>query len=157
MTAGDNPAPGPELDGLLRRLEDARREFMEAVAACDSGRFEVEESEGESIKRTLERTADDLNFYYGRLVARAMALPQPPCMQAADFMSLREAVMSLQVAHRRFSNLLHDLIPADLERQVVDEEHGSYTVRQLLEMSAAHYSLRAQQVRSIASQTSELG
>ena len=58
---------------------------------------------------------DEVNFYYGRLVARALNLPQPPCMANADFMSLREAAMSLQVAHRRFGNLLHDVLPDDLD------------------------------------------
>jgi hypothetical protein len=103
----------------------------------------------------LERTVDDLNFYYGRLAARALSLPQPPCMQRAEFMSLREATISLQVAHRRFSNLLHDLIPRDLERTAVDQEHGTYTLKQVLEMAAAHYRLRTQQAQQIAAQASE--
>lgn len=151
MTEG-TPAPALELEDVLRRLDDSRQRLIDSLAACNTEQFDVEAADGESIKRTLERTVDDLNFYYGRLVARAMSLPQPPCMQTADFMSLREAVMSLQVAHRRFSNLLHDLIPADLEREAVDEEHGSYTMRQLLGMSTAHYDLRTQQVNRIATE-----
>ena len=149
----EGSAPASELDNLLHRIEEARRALMEALEACNAEQFESEVTDGESIKRVLERTADDLNFYYGRLVARAMSLPQPPCLETADFMSLREAVMSLQVAQRRFSNLLHDLVPADLERHAVDEEHGSYTMRQLLEMSAAHYDVRTQQVKRAAAAT----
>ena len=79
-----------------------------------------------------------------------MSLPQPPCLNRADFGSLREAVVALQVAHRRFSNLLHDLQAADLERTVADEEHGTYTLRQVLEMAAGAYRLREQQVRNIS-------
>jgi hypothetical protein len=151
MTEG-TPAAALELEDVLRRLEDSRQRLMDSLAGCNTEQFDGEAGDGESIKRTLERTVDDLNFYYGRLVARAMSLPQPPCMQTADFVSQREAVMSLQVAHRRFSNLLHDLIPADLDREAVDAEHGSYTMRQLLEMSAAHYDVRTQQVNRIAAE-----
>jgi hypothetical protein len=149
MTEGV-PTTALELEDVLRRLEDSRQQLMDALAACDAQQFDIEAADGESIKRALERSSDDLNFYYGRLVARAMSLPQPPCLTTADFVSLREAVMSLQVAHRRFSNLLHDLLPADLERQAMDEEHGSYTMRQLLEMAAAAYDVRRQQVNRIA-------
>ena len=145
-------SPASELEDLLRRLDSAREALMDILSDCDPEKFSVETAEGESIKRVLERTADDLNFYYGRLVARAVSLPQPPCLQGADFASLREAIMSLRVAHRRFSNLLHDLVPADLDRTAVDEEHGAYTLRQVLELAAAHYSLRAQQVAHILAQ-----
>lgn len=148
------PIPASELEDLLQRLQEARQALMDALEACPPEQFAPETREGASIKRALERTTDDLNFYYGRLVARALSLPQPPCLQTADFASLREAVMSLQVAHRRFSNLLHDLVPADLERTASDEEHGTYTLRQVLEMTAAHYRTGAQQVRHILAQTS---
>ena len=149
----ENAGPALEVDELIGRLEQARQALVNVLKDCDSQRFEEEPAEGESIKRLLDRTVDDLNFYYGRLVARAMSLPQPPCLQMADFMSLREATMSLQVAHRRFSNLLHDLVPSDLEREAVDEEHGAYTMRQILEMSAAQYVMRAQQVKRMTGQT----
>ncbi len=138
-------APPVEVEELLRRLEEARAAFAEALKECGPDRFAEESGDGESLKRMLERTSDDLNFYYGRLVARAMSLPQPPCLQKADFSSLREATVALQVAHRRFANLLHDLMPADLERQAADPELGSFTMRQILEMATAHYALRAQQ------------
>jgi hypothetical protein len=152
MTEG-NSAPALEVEELLQRLEDARSSLAAALNGADPDQFAVKTERGESIKRTLERSADDLNFYYGRLVARAMSLPQPPCLQKADFASLREATTSLQVAHRRFSNLLHDLVPSDLERQASDPELGSYSMRQILEMATAHYNLRAQQVLRLLEQT----
>jgi hypothetical protein len=100
------------------------------------------------VKRTLERAVDEVNFYYGGLAARALNLPQPPCISSADFMSLREASMSLQVAHRRFGNLLHNVIPDDLERTAGDD-HASYTLKQILEMAVAHYNRREQQLRAL--------
>ena len=106
-------APAPDLDDILQRLEAALAELTEALKAADPERFDKDNVDGESVKRTIERTADDLNFYYGRLAARALNLPQPPCLSRAEFSSLREATVSLQVAHRRFSNLLHDLVPGD--------------------------------------------
>jgi hypothetical protein len=154
MTEGSS-APTLEVEELLKRLEDARSSLTAALKGAAPEEFTPEGDSGESIKRTLERTVDDLNFYYGRLVARAMSLPQPPCLQKADFSSLREATMSLQVAHRRFSNLLHDLIPGDLERQASDPELGSYTMRQILEMATAHYALRAQQVQRLLEPTED--
>ena len=153
--AEGSSAPAVEVEGLLKRLEEARASLTAALKGAGPDQFAVETDRGESIKRTLERTADDLNFYYGRLVARAMALPQPPCLQKAEFSSLREATTSLQVAHRRFANLLHDVISSDLERQASDPELGSYTMRQILEMATAHYGLRAQQVQRLVEQTAE--
>ena len=153
MTSEGSSAPTLEVEELLRRLEDARSSLTAVLNDAEPNQFAPEADGGESLKRTLERTADDLNFYYGRLVARAMSLPQPPCLQKADFSSLREATMSLQVAHRRFSNLLHDLVAGDLERQASDPELGSYTMRQILEMATAHYALRAQQVQRLLEQT----
>jgi len=152
MTTEGSSAPTLEVQELLKRLKDAQSSLTDALKGADPEQFAVEAEGGESIKRTLERTADDLNFYYGRLVARAMSLPQPPCLQKADFSSLREATMSLQVAHRRFSGLLHDLLTSDLERQASDPELGSYSMRQILEMATAHYSLRAQQVQRLLEQ-----
>ncbi|HEU4759084.1 MAG TPA: DinB family protein [Dehalococcoidia bacterium] len=143
-------SPATEMEGILRRLEEARQALMTAVEGCEAEHFEWEAAEEESVKRVLERTSDDLNFYYGRLAARAVSLPQPPCLLTAEFGSLREAAVALQVAHRRFTNLLHDLVPGDLEREAKDPEHGSYTLRQVLEMAAAQYRLRGQQVERIA-------
>ncbi len=151
MTEG-NSQPDLELRDILRRLQKARAGLMEAVAPLDPDLFTAEAADGESVKRALERTVDDLNFYYGTLTARALSLPQPPCLQRATFASLREATMSLQVAHRRFSNLLHDLIPADLEKVAIDQQHGTYTLRQILELATAQYGLRTQQVQHLAAQ-----
>lgn len=145
-----NSGPQLGLDEVLSRLETAREELVEELKSIDGGTFEQVNSEGESIKSALERTADDVNFYYGRLAARALNLPQPPCMQKSEFMSLREASLSIQVAHRRFSNLLHDLVPGDLDKVASGEDHGEYTLRQILEMAAAHYRIRRGQVRALA-------
>lgn len=146
--AEDTPARA-ELEGLLRRLEDARAALLDALKGADRSRFQ-EVNEGESLKRMLERTADDVNFYYGRLVSRAMSLPQPPCLIKADFSSLREAAAAIAVTHQRFSNTLHDLRPEDLQREATDPELGTFTMRQILEMLTAHYALRTQQVASLA-------
>ena len=145
-----NQAAAAEIDDLLARLAQAQAELIEALKALPADSFEKENADGESVKRLLERTADDVNFYYGRLVARALKLPQPPCMQRAEFLSLREATMSLQVAHRRFGNLLHDLIPEDLDRTAEDDDGTTFSLRQVLEMAAAHYRLRRQQVAALA-------
>jgi hypothetical protein len=140
-------APALELEDILKRMEGARSELIDAVEGSDPSRFEEENSDGESVKRTLERAVDEVNFYYGMLVARALNLPQPPCMSAAEYMSVREASMALQVAHRRFGNLLHDVLPEDLEKTAQDD-HARYTLKQVLEMAVAHYNRRAQQVKS---------
>lgn len=153
MTEG-NSTPALDLEHLLKRLESSRAVLMDALDACEPDRFESGSGEGDSIRTILERTGDEINFYYGRLTARALSLPQPPCMQKSDFLSLREAKISLQVSHRRFTNLLHDVLPADLERTAHDDNNaGTYTLRQVLEMAAAQYRLRAAQVQRIASET----
>jgi len=144
-----------ELEDLLRRLEEARQALMDVLEGRDPEQFAAEDAVRQSIKQMLERTADDLNFYYGRLVARALSLPPPPCLQRAEFGSLREATVSLQGAHRRFCNLLHDLLPTDLEHTAADEERGEYTLRQVLEMTVAHYEAQAQQLRRIAGLTGD--
>jgi len=146
MTAAGSEKIGVE--ELLRRLREAHDSLLEALKNADSERFASQDG-GDSMKAIVERTSDDVNFYYGRLAARAMSLPQPPCLQRADFSSLREAAAALKVAHRRFTNLLHDLTAGDLEREGADPELGSYTMRQILEMATAHYALRAQQVTRI--------
>ncbi len=146
----------PEVEDLLRRLAEAHQSLVEALKGADPERFAKRDG-GDSVKEIVERTSDDVNFYYGRLAARAMSLPQPPCLQRADFSSLREAVAALQVAHRRFTNLLHDLSNGDLEREGADPELGSYAMRQILEMATAHYVLRAQQVAQIEPGTFQAG
>jgi hypothetical protein len=139
----------PGFDDILSRLESARVSLIEALEECAADSFARERPGGESVKKTMELAVDEVNFYYGRLVAKALNLPQPPCMSTADFSSIREAAMSFQVAHRRFGNLLHDLIPEDLDRKAEDE-HASYTLRQVLEMAVAHYNRRCQQLKELA-------
>lgn len=146
--------PGPaELQDILHRLDQAKVALVQALDATDPNKFETSNPDSETVKASLERTADELNFYYGRLVARALNLPQPPCLQRADYGSLREGVMSLHVAHRRFSNLLHDLIAEDLEKVAEDPELGKFTLRQTLELAAAQYTMRTHQVQRLGGKT----
>lgn len=135
-----------ELEGILRRLQDGAEALMAVIEESAPEEFERGGQGSDSVKRILERAADDVNFYYGRLVAKAVSLPQPPYMESADFPSLREATTSLQLAHRRFSNLLHDLREEDLNRRTRLESTSDYTLRQVLETAAAHYRLRAEQI-----------
>jgi hypothetical protein len=143
-----------ELEDILRRLESSKSTLVKAVEGTSTESFADDVGDGESVKRALERMADDLNFYYGRLAARALNLPQPPCLTRADFGSPREGLMALQVAHRRFTNLLHDINTADLEKVAEDPEHGRFTLRQVLELAAAQYNQRAQSVLRLAGSAS---
>ena len=147
----EDQAQKTETDDLLQRLDGARLALVEALEATDHDSFASDAGDGESIKRVNERTVDDVNFYFGRLAARALNLPQPPDLVRADLGSLREGVMAFQVAHRSFGTLLHDLLPGDLEKKAEDPELGSYTLLQVLELAAAQYNQRAQEVRRLAS------
>lgn len=138
-----------EVDALLNRFHEAQQALMRAIAEAAPDQFERAEEEDGSVKRILERSADEVNFYYGRLVAQALSLPQPPGMETAAFQSLEEARVSLQVAHKRFSNLLHDLTAEDLERKAKLEGTAEYTLRQVLETAVAHYKLRTEQLANI--------
>ncbi|MEE8369782.1 MAG: hypothetical protein V3S00_03315 [Dehalococcoidia bacterium] len=149
-------SPVTGMEDILQRLEEAKQQLLDSLEHCAPERFAWESSDGDSLKRILERTADDIGFHYGRLVAQALSLPPPPCSQKAEFESLREATVSLQVAQRRFSNLLHDLSSADLERTTVDTEQGTYTLKQLLEMAIAHYRMRVRQVGRVSSEAAEV-
>jgi exonuclease VII small subunit len=135
-----------ELEGILSRLQEGLETLMEAIEEAAPDEFERGHPGGDSAKRILERAVDDVNFYYGRMVAEAVSLPQPPYIEGADFPSLREATTSLQLAHRRLSNLLHDLRGEDLNRRARVEGTSEYTLRQVLETAAAHYRLRAEQI-----------
>ncbi len=146
-----------EVDALLNRLQQAQKALMLAIAEAAPAQFESAEEERDSVKRILERSADEVNFYYGRLVAQALSLPQPPGMETAAFQSLEEAKTSLQVAHKRFSNLLHDLTANDLERKTRLESTAEYTLRQVLETAVAHYRLWAEQVAKTGEGVSNKG
>jgi len=143
----ETPTAVAEMEGLLGRLRRAHRALMEAITEASPELFQQQNEEGDSVKRLLERSADDINFYYGRLVAQAISLPQPPGMESADFGSLEEAKASLQLAHRRLTNLLHDLTTEDLARTTRLESTSEYTLRQVLETAIAHYKLRAEQLK----------
>lgn len=144
----ESPAAVDESEELLDRLRAAHRAFIAAVGKCDPERFADENEDGDSVKRILERSADDVNFYYGQLVAKALALPQPP-MEPARFESIADAKSALQLAHRRLTRLLNDLSAADLERKARLESTAEYTLRQVLETAVAHYRLRADQLRHV--------
>jgi hypothetical protein len=153
MTEANPPTPATatNLEDVLRRLDAAKGALIAALEAPEAAAaFGAETDEGESVRHALERTVDDINFYYGRLTARALNLPQPPCLTRASYGSLREGTMSLQVAHRRFSNLLHDLLPADLDKVAADPELGNFSLRQVLEMATGQYNMRAQQVQRLS-------
>src|SRR3970282_2510872 len=126
----ETPTAVEEMEGLLGRLRRAHQALMEAMSEASPELFEQQNEEGDSIKRLLERSADDVNFYYGRLVARAVSLPQPPAMEPADFGSLEEAKASLHLAHRRLAHLLHDLTAEDLARPARLENTSVYTLPQ---------------------------
>ncbi len=145
--AEETPTAVEEMEELLSRLRRAHRSLMDAIDRTPPHLFQLEGEEGESIQRLLERSADDVNFYYGRLIARAVSLPQPPEMEPADFGSLGEAKASLQLAHRRLAKLLHDLTAEDLARTTRLESTSEYTLRQVLETAVAHYNLRAEQLK----------
>lgn len=146
----EEQAQKTETDDLLARLDGARLALVEALEATGHDSFATVAGDDESIKRVNERMVDDVNFYFGRLAARALNLPQPPDLVRADLGSLREGVMAFQVAHSGFGTLLHDLRPADLEKKAEDPELGSYTLRQIIELAAAQYNQRAQEVRRLA-------
>ena len=138
-----------EMDALLNRFHEAQQALMRAISEAAPDHFKKAKEEDGSAKRILERSADEVNFYYGRLVAQALSLPQPPDMETASFQSLEEAKISLQVAHKRFSNLLHNLTAEDLERKARLEGTTEYTLRQVLETAVAHYKLRTEQLANI--------
>ncbi len=153
----DTSTATKEVDALLNRFHEAQQALMGAITETTPDQFESTEEEDGSVKRILERSANEVNFYYGRLVAQALSLPQPPGMETAAFQSLEEAKVSLQVAHKRFSNLLHDMTAEDLERKTRLEGTAEYTLRQVLETAVAHYKLRTEQLANIGEEVSAKG
>lgn len=137
------------IEELLNRLQEAHRALMEAIDEVAPEMFTRENTEGDSAKRILERSADDVNFYYGRLLAQALSLPQPPGLETADFGSLAEASASVRLAHKHLSKLLHDVTERDLSRTASLESTSEYSLRQVLETAVAHYKLRADQLRNL--------
>lgn len=144
------PTATGDLEGILDRLREAHEALMEAIGQAAPEDFLREADGEESAKRILERAVDEMNHYYGRLVAGAVSLPQPPYLESADFETLDEASASVEEAHRRFSQLLHDLSEEDLEKTTSLENTAQYTLRQVLETSAAHYRLRADQLKNLS-------
>ncbi|MCH8815654.1 MAG: hypothetical protein IH957_11310 [Chloroflexi bacterium] len=148
MTEG-NSESALELESILARLTESQEALLKALDAADADRFAIQAADGTSIKRSLERTVDDLDLYYGALTASCLNLPQPPGLVKSEFSTLREGTMALQVTQGRFTNLLHDVLPQDLDKTATDERHATYTLRQVLEMTAAHFQLRVRQVETL--------
>lgn len=157
MTEQRNSESDLELANILARLSEAQEALVEALDAADADLFAEQASDSTSIKRALERTVDDLNLYYGTLTASCLNLPQPPDLVKSEFSTLREGTMALQVAQRRFTNLLHDVLPQDLDKSATDERHATYTLRQILEMTTAHLQLRVRQIETLNNPASTRG
>ncbi len=132
----------PELtlvETLLRSLEESKQRLLDALTPLTDQEFAWQGPAGGSIKGTLEKAADDLTFFYGWLVTRVRGLRPIPCLRTAEFFSLREAAVGLQVAHRRLVNMLHDLRPEELERHVEGQDQQPLSLARILEMAAQHY------------------
>ncbi|MBI1884820.1 MAG: DinB family protein [Chloroflexi bacterium] len=140
-----------ELEGLLRRIEEGKQRLIEAIARVSDEEFERQPPRGDSIRRLLEHASDEISFFFNRLLARARGLPPPSCITDAQFFSVREASMALQVVYRRLTNLLHDLTNADLERTAAHEERGAFTLRQVLQMAAGRLTETAERVEALHS------
>ncbi|MFQ6019891.1 MAG: DinB family protein [Dehalococcoidia bacterium] len=147
MSEGD-AVRAEALTAILRDLEEAQQRFMMMVTQVTDAEFAWQPPDGDSIKRTLERAADEVNFGYGRLVARMLELASTACIPTAEFLSSREASVALQVAYRRFVNLLHDLRPQDLDRTVEDGPRTA-NLRGALATAAQHYRRQAKQVERL--------
>jgi hypothetical protein len=143
------PGETEAVEALLRDLEEAKQRLLDIVAQVTDQEFVWQSPAGDSIKQTLEKAADDINFFYGWLVTRARGLAPIPCLQPADFLSIREAAVVLQVVHRRFANRLHDLRPEELETIVSDEGLEPRSLREVLAGAAAHYRQRAEAVQRL--------
>ncbi len=142
-----------DVEDLLRALDEARQKLSDAVERLAPERFTEAGPHGRSAKQTLDRTYDELTFKYGRLIARAFEKPQQHCLPKADFGTLREAAVSLAVAHRRLVNMLHDLQAHDLERVAFDEQYGRHTLQQVMEMTAGFYHEQEREILAIVLQS----
>lgn len=154
MSEGD-VAEVAAVTALLRDLEEAQQRLMAAVEQVTDAEFAWQPQQGDSIKRTLERAADEVNFGYGRPAARILGLASTACTAAAEFLSIREAAIALQVAYRRFANLLHDLRPQDLQRATGQDDPQAADLGGVLASAAQHYRQRAEQVERLRSAWSE--
>lgn len=137
------------VEALLQDIEEAKQALLDACAQVTDEEFDWKLPQGQSIKGTLEKTVDDINFFYATLIARALGLPPIPCLRNADFLSIREAVIALQVVHRRLTNPLHDLRPEDLAKTAQVESGAMISLRQALEMTANHYRSQTAQVQRL--------
>ncbi len=136
-----------DLDLLARRLEEGKEALLLALAGVGPEEFVWEDEQGRSLRRLLEGAVDALNLHWGRLLALALGLPPVPCIAPAQFASAREAVLVLQVAHRRLLNLLHPLSPEELKREAVTPEGRQVRVVEILAMVAGQYEEWAKEIR----------
>jgi|GEM_PF-724419 len=134
---------------LLRDIEEAHRALIDTCGQVSDEAFLWEPPQGGSIKATLEKAADGVSFLYGTLIARARGLPPLACLPNANYLSIREATMALQIVYRRFSNLLHDLRPEDLALTAQDESGSSVSLQRALEMTADHYRSHTAEVQRL--------
>ena len=127
------------VETLLRHLEESKQHLLDAVSQVTAQEFAWEAPGGDSIRRTLEKAADDLTFFYGWLVTRARGLRPIPCLHSAEFSSVLEASIGLQVAHRRLVGMLHDLHPDELDHLVGEEGKELLSLGRVLELAAQHW------------------
>lgn len=133
---------------LLRQLEDAKEALLSSLNGVGPQEFGWQR-DGRSIRRAVEETVDRFNLHFSRYLARALGLPPQPCIVPAQLGSAREAAIAVQIAHRRLSNLLHDLRPEDLSRTVTVEDEGPVTLRALLDQAVEQYRRCCAEVLSL--------
>ena len=142
-------AAAQAVETVLRNMEEAKQHLLDTVAQVMDQEFAWQAPAGGSIKETLEKAADDLTFFYGWLVTRARGLRPIPCLHTAEFLSIREASIGLQVAHRRLASMLHDLRPEELECLLSDEGKEPLSLGRILEMAAQNYRDCAARVQDL--------
>jgi hypothetical protein len=136
----DNPVSSVQaVEALLRSLEEAKQHLLDIVAQLTDQEFAWQTPAGDSVQETLEKASDDLAFSYAWLVTRVRGLRPIPCLRSAEFSSIQEASMSLQVAHLRLGNMLHDLQPQELGHLAEQEEAEPLSLGHILEMAVQHY------------------
>jgi hypothetical protein len=145
----DPAANSHEMEELVKRLQDSYRALTRAIGKLTADDYAKENAEGDSIRQILERAVDDVHFYYGKLIAGAVSLPQPPELKPAELATAEQAKAAVQAAHRSVSRLLNDLHDEDLERKTKLGSTAEYTLRQVLETATAHYRLRSEQLAAL--------
>ena len=82
----DQPQAGNKaIEALLRDLEEAKEGLFGVVSQVTDPEFAWEPPAGDSIKQTLDKTANDISFFYGWLVIRVRGLPLFPASRLLTF------------------------------------------------------------------------